>query len=67
MHALMDLLTTDYGLMSLAVIVFTLVMGAFFSRYFARHMREDCARADREQALAQAAAQAKPSPAALGP
>lgn len=54
MHALMDLLTTDYGLMSLAVIVFTLVMGAFFSRYFARHIQEDCARADRERAQARA-------------
>lgn len=58
MHALMDLLTTDYGLMSLLVILFTLVMGAYFSRYFARHIRDDCARADREKVRAEAQTQA---------
>ena len=41
MHALQDFLTTDYGLMSLAVIAFTLGMGVFFARYFMKHMRED--------------------------
>jgi putative copper export protein len=41
MHALKDFLTTDYGLMSLAVIVFMLGMGVFFTRYFLKHMRED--------------------------
>jgi hypothetical protein len=41
MHALQDFLTTDYGLMSLAVIVFMLGMGVFFARYFMKHMRED--------------------------
>ena len=41
MHALRDFFTTDYGLLSAVVIVFTLGMGVFFSRYFARHIRED--------------------------
>ena len=41
MHALVDLFTTDYGLMSIAGIIFMLGMGAFFLRYFFKHMRED--------------------------
>lgn len=41
MHALRDFLTTDYGLLSAAVIAFTLGMGVFFARYMARHIRED--------------------------
>ena len=41
MHAWKDFLTTDYGLMSLAVIVFMLGMGVFFTRYFLKHMRDD--------------------------
>lgn len=41
MHALRDLLTTDYGLFSALGIAFMLGMGVFFSRYFARHIRED--------------------------
>ncbi|MEY2893714.1 MAG: hypothetical protein RJA98_3622 [Pseudomonadota bacterium] len=45
MHALNDLFSTDYGLMSIAGIVFMLGMGAFFMRYFLRHMHEDEARA----------------------
>lgn len=45
MHALVDLFTTDYGLMSIAGIVFMLGMGVFFLRYFFRHMREDAAAA----------------------
>jgi nitrogen fixation/metabolism regulation signal transduction histidine kinase len=47
MKALQDFVTTDYGLMSLTVIVFTLGMGVFFARYFARHIREDTAAAER--------------------
>lgn len=35
-----DLISTDYGLMSLAVIVITLGMSVFFARYFSRKMRE---------------------------
>ena len=38
-----DLLSTDVGLMSLAVIVFMLGMGGFYVRYFLRHMQEDSA------------------------
>jgi Protein of unknown function (DUF3149) len=47
MHALRDFLTTDYGLMSAAVIAFTLGMGVFFQRYIARHIKEDTAAAER--------------------
>lgn len=45
MGALNELLTTDTGLMSLAVIVITVGMSVFFTRFFLRHMREDEARA----------------------
>ena len=41
MRALQDFLSTDYGLMSLAVIVFMLGMGAFYVRYFIQHMHQD--------------------------
>lgn len=47
MHALRDFFSTDYGLMSAAVIAFTLGMGVFFQRYIARHMRDDAAAAER--------------------
>lgn len=47
MHALMDFFSTDYGLMSAAVIAVTLGMGVFYARYFARHMREDAEAAAR--------------------
>jgi hypothetical protein len=45
MHALKDLLTTDYGLMSVAVIVLVLAMGGWYVRYFLHQMQEDAARA----------------------
>jgi uncharacterized membrane-anchored protein len=48
MHALRDFFSTDYGLMSLAVIAVMLGMGAFYTRYFIAHIREDAARAARE-------------------
>ena len=48
MHALRDFFSTDYGLMSAAVIAFTLGMGVFFSRYISRHIREDAERAERQ-------------------
>jgi hypothetical protein len=48
MGALREFFTTDVGLMSLAVIAFTIGMGVFFSRFFARHIREDAERAARE-------------------
>lgn len=48
MHALRDFFSTDYGLMSAAVIAIMLGMGVFFARYFAKHIREDSERAARE-------------------
>ncbi len=47
MHALRDFLSTDYGLLSAFVIVFTLGMGVFFQHYISRHMREDAEAAAR--------------------
>lgn len=41
---LKDLFTSDVGLLSLGSIVFVLGMGAYFVRYFIRHMHEDEAR-----------------------
>ena len=41
MHALIDFVTTDYGLMSLAAIVFMIGMGVFFTRFFIKHMEAD--------------------------
>ena len=49
MKALTDFFTTDYGLLSAAVIVFILGMAVFFVRYFVGHMREDEARQRRLQ------------------
>ncbi len=41
MKILSDLFSTDYGLMSLAVIVFMLFMGAFFLRMFFHKMNHN--------------------------
>ena len=41
MAALRDLLTTDYGLMSAAVIGFMLLMALFFVQFFRRHIAEE--------------------------
>ncbi len=41
MHALIDFFSTDYGLMSAAVIAITLGMGVFFTRFFLSQMRAD--------------------------
>ncbi|MBZ4200410.1 MAG: DUF3149 domain-containing protein [Methylotenera sp.] len=41
MKLLTDLLSTDYGLQSVAVIAFVLVMVVFFFVYFKRHMDQD--------------------------
>jgi hypothetical protein len=41
MKMLIDLFSTDYGLMSLAVIVFTLLMGAFLLRMFIHKMNHN--------------------------
>ena len=54
MHALTDFFSTDYGLLSAAVIAFTLFMGGWYVNYFRRHIAEDTARAAKE---AQAAGQ----------
>ena len=40
MKLLQDLLSTDYGLMSLAVIVFILGMAGWYAWYFKRKMDE---------------------------
>ncbi|MBK6648561.1 MAG: DUF3149 domain-containing protein [Betaproteobacteria bacterium] len=44
MHALQDLFTTDYGIMSVIGIVFMLGMCVFFVRYFLNQMHADEAR-----------------------
>jgi hypothetical protein len=41
MKALVDLFSTDYGLMSVAVIVITIGMGGFYYSFFKRKMAED--------------------------
>jgi Protein of unknown function (DUF3149) len=41
MKLLTDLFSTDYGLMSAAVIVMTLGMAVWFRLYFKRKMAED--------------------------
>jgi Na+-transporting methylmalonyl-CoA/oxaloacetate decarboxylase gamma subunit len=45
MSALKDFVSTDYGLLSLVVIAFMIGMGAFFVRFFTKHIAEDAARA----------------------
>ncbi len=42
------LLTTDYGIQSIAVIAFILGMVVWFLRFFKRHMDEDEKRANRK-------------------
>ncbi|MCP4637175.1 MAG: DUF3149 domain-containing protein [Methyloversatilis sp.] len=49
MKAWSDLLTTDYGLMSLVVIAIVIFMSVWFSRFFKRHMDEDAAAAARAE------------------
>jgi uncharacterized membrane-anchored protein len=46
MKLLSNLLSTDYGLASLAVIVFVLGMCIWFFRYFIRKMKEDAQAAE---------------------
>jgi len=41
MKALTDLFSTDYGLMSVAGIVFMIFMGIWFIAFFKRKMKED--------------------------
>jgi len=49
MKALADLFSTDYGLLSVGVIAFTLGMGVFFYRFFTKKMDEDAAAAARNK------------------
>ncbi len=49
MKAFTDFLTTDYGLMSAAVILGVLVMAGFFIKYFVGEMRKDEARLRQQQ------------------
>jgi uncharacterized membrane-anchored protein len=41
MKALTDFFTTDYGLLSFAVIAIVLGMAWFYVRYFLQHMHQD--------------------------
>jgi len=47
MKMLTDLFSTDYGLMSIAVIVFMLGMAVWFGAFFKRKMNEDAENAGR--------------------
>lgn len=40
MKAVVDLFSTDYGLLSLGVLLFIIVMAVWFLRFFARKMDE---------------------------
>lgn len=40
MKAIVDLFSTDYGLMSLGVIAFVVVMGVWFHRFFKKKIEE---------------------------
>lgn len=40
MKAIVDLFSTDYGLMSAGVILFIIVMAVWFQRFFARKIAE---------------------------
>jgi hypothetical protein len=46
MKLLTDLFSTDYGLMSIAVIAFMLVMAVWFGVFFRRKVNEDARNAD---------------------
>lgn len=46
MKAIVDLFSTDYGLMSIAVILFVIVMSIWFSRFFKRKMNESAPEAN---------------------
>lgn len=49
MKAIVDLFSTDYGLMSAGVIAFVIVMGVWFSRFFARKIAESQQQANAER------------------
>ncbi|OIQ97526.1 hypothetical protein GALL_204100 [mine drainage metagenome] len=45
MNLLLNLFSTDYGLQSIAVIIFILGMFVFFYSFITRHIREDAKKA----------------------
>lgn len=47
MKAILDLFSTDYGLASVGVLAFIVVMAVWFYRFFARKMAESEAAAKR--------------------
>ena len=49
MQLLINLFSTDYGLQSIAVIVFILGMCVWFALYFKRHIDEDTRKAKAEE------------------
>lgn len=49
MQALNVLFNSDAGQYSLVALAITLGIGAFYLRYFLKHIKEDTARAAREQ------------------
>lgn len=49
MTAFKDIFSSDAGLLSLAVFAIMLGMGAFYVRYFVRHMHEDEAREGKQR------------------
>jgi len=50
MHALQDFFTTDYGLLSAAVLLCIFGMAAFYINYFVKHIKQDCAAEDARRA-----------------
>lgn len=51
MQLLINLFSTDYGLQSIAVIVFILGMFVWFGMYFKRHIDEDTRKAKASENL----------------
>ncbi|MCL2161720.1 MAG: DUF3149 domain-containing protein [Betaproteobacteria bacterium] len=49
MEAIMELFSTTIGLLSVFTIVFVIVMGVFFMRFFSNRMAEDERNAARQQ------------------
>lgn len=67
MDALKLLFTSDVGLMSLGVIVFTIGMGVFFSRWFAKQVEQSEAQRRRRTARAATRASMRSGADAPGP
>lgn len=56
MHALIDFFSTDYGLMSAAVLAFTVGMLFFYIRFFLQHIKQDTEAAAKREAEARSMA-----------